>query len=70
MSIFDEVEKAESMNANDLISISAGEFLDLIDIWICCGYLISEIEKSHDKRATEAIFKIADLYTKLGEKYA
>jgi hypothetical protein len=70
MSIFEDIEKAEALDPSAPFEIESGKFLDLVDIWVSCGYLLSSIEEQNDKDATEAILRISDTYGKLGEKYA
>ena len=70
MSIFDDISAAEKLDPNDKIELEAGKFLDLINLWIFSGYLLSCIEEQNDEGATEAIFKIADTYGGLSEKYS
>lgn len=70
MSIFDKIEEAESLDGDGIVEITAGQFLDFIDLWTSCGHLISEIESENNEGATEAIFKVANIYESLGAKYA
>lgn len=69
MSIFKDILKAEQMKPEDLMEIETGKFLDLIDVWLGCGFLLSSIEEQNDKDATEAILRISDSYGKLAAKY-
>ena len=69
MSIFEDISKAEQMKPEDLMEIETGKFLDLIDVWLGCGFLLSSIEEQNDKDATEAILRISDSYGKLAAKY-
>ena len=69
MSIFDRIKEAEMAHEGGTIEIPAEMFLDLVDLWASCGWLMVNIGDENEEEAQTAVFKIAEIYSQLGEKY-
>lgn len=65
MSLFDKIEKAESMSGSEEISIRVDQFLSLIDIWAMCNVLTMQIHDQKQDVAVATIIKISELISEL-----
>ncbi len=69
MSIFDRIKEAENTQGGGTIEIPSEMFLDLVDLWASCGWLMVNISEENEEEAQTAVFKIAEIYSQLGGKY-
>lgn len=61
MFIFEKIQEAEKADGDQEISIRADQFLCLIDTWLLCNLLTSQIHDGDEEEAAMTMIKISHL---------
>ena len=56
MEFFTEIEKAESLDRDQRVSVEVRNFLDLVDIWVVASEFIYAVSED-DKKASEELLQ-------------
>jgi hypothetical protein len=57
MEFFTEIEKAESLDRNQRVSVEVRNFLDLVDIWVSASELVYAVSED-DRKASEELLRL------------